>query len=74
MKLKQGNEYIITSYQKSIKKSTKCQLLSFGLIPGAKFVIKHLTPMNKAISVEINDFLVCLRENDLNSICVNSII
>tara|TARA_R110002124_G_scaffold152394_1_gene319252 strand:- start:8491 stop:8715 length:225 start_codon:yes stop_codon:yes gene_type:complete len=73
MKLQQGNEYIIKNYNSNINKNTKCQLLSFGLIPGAKFIIKHLTPLNKAMSVEINDFLVCLRENDLNSMHITAI-
>ena len=68
-----GAEYCIRAYRADINKCYRFKLLSMGLVPGARFLVRRLAPLGDTMQIEINDFSLSLRSHELQDLEIEAV-
>lgn len=68
-----GKKYIIKGYNKEIHPQYRLSLLAMGLIPGASFLVKRFAPFSSTVQIELEQFNLSLRSNELQQILLETI-
>lgn len=71
--LELGKQYIIKGYDKTINKQYRHNLLAMGLIPGAIFLVKRFAPFSSTMQIELEQFSLSLRAQELKQVLLESI-
>lgn len=56
-----------------MSKAYRDKLLSMGLLPGATFKVVRFAPFGDALQIEVHDFHLSLRANELAALMVEAI-
>lgn len=70
---KLGQHYRICGVRSSMPKSYRDKLLSMGLLPGATFKVVRFAPFGDALQIEIHDFHLSLRANELRGMRLEAV-
>lgn len=68
-----GREYVIKGYNKKIDRQYRHNLLAMGLIPGASFLVKRFAPFSSTVQIQLEQFNLSLRANELSNVVIEAI-
>jgi ferrous iron transport protein A len=71
--LQRGKTYVIKGYNKEINPQYRLNLLAMGLIPGASFLVKRFAPFSSTVQIELEQFNLSLRANELQQVRLETI-
>jgi ferrous iron transport protein A len=69
-----NQHYKITSFSNRMDPSYRQKLLSMGVMPGAIFFLKRFAPLGNTLLIEINDFCLSLRQNELQCMTIEAVV
>ena len=68
-----GQKYKITGFNKKIDRQYRHSLLAMGMIPGASFLVKRFAPFSSTVQIELEQFNLSLRENELADVLLEAV-
>lgn len=70
---KRGQRYRICGLSSAMPKAYRDKLLSMGLLPGASFKVVRFAPFGDALQIEVHDFNLSLRANELEALTLEAL-